>query len=334
LFIYKLDSPEEEYGVAVNSDGEARIISCEEVLAVSKIVADKNLSFPQIISKNGKIYYFENEESAGEKITKDNFGKYLGKAVKYTPSNPSTSYGTGATYRLFYIDFTGKYGDGEGTIYLKADCDDKNVVLTSLPTNSSSDSYAVMKKLNPSWVKADSFQDNDTYVSRILDPANWTGWKDTTTEGIGEDNINYVVGSPSLDMYVDSYNSYLHSHSGLYMNKSTMIRAKKLSCEYVTSGYNAKGYRIGFKSLASDSWDNTGYYQYDNSLISSSEAKGMYNPDSGKYFWLASPSAYSSDSVMIVWGGYSCVDYDDCYDNAFCPLVSLQSGVKLEIVNE
>jgi hypothetical protein len=35
------------------------------------------------------------------------------------------------TYRLFYIDFNNDYKDGEGTIYLKADCVESTALITS-----------------------------------------------------------------------------------------------------------------------------------------------------------------------------------------------------------
>jgi hypothetical protein len=162
-----------------------------------------------------------------------------------------------------------------------------------------------------------------------LDPNNWTDWEDTTTEGIKE-KINYIVGSPSLEMYVDSYNAYLDSHSGLYMNESTTTLAKKLACEY-----NTNGYRIGFANVAASSWDNTGYYQNSNSLISSSVEKGMYNPGSSEYYWLASTSDVADYGIMSLYGKESrigCFDFDA--GGAFCPLVSLKSGAKLEIVDE
>jgi hypothetical protein len=313
-FVYVMNSTGEKYGVSIDDGGK---------VSISKMYTEVYIKMNDSESKKKIIILY-------------NLGKYLGKAVKYTPSNPSTSYGTGATYRLYYIDFTGKYGDGEGTIFLKADSDGKNVASNILPNNGSSDSYAVMQKLNPSWVKADSFQNNETYASRILDPANWTGWKDTTTEGIGEDNINYVVGCPSLEIYVDSYNAYLDSHSGLYMNESTTTLAEKLAYEYVTSGYDARGYRIGFLSVASNSWVANGYYQGYNSLISSSsEANRMYNPGPGKYLWLASPNSHYSENLMYVTGNRSRVQGADTNTiGAFCPLVSLKPGVKLEIVNE
>ncbi len=138
-------------------------------------------------------------------LTEANYGEYLGKAVKYTPASPSTDYGTSDKYRLFYIDFAGKYGE-KGAVYLKADCDGKKTALTA--NDASGDSYAVMKALNPAWVQPETLQSNDKCVSWVLDPNEWNNWKDTTTEGI-KDNINYVVGAPSLEMYVDSYNKYL-----------------------------------------------------------------------------------------------------------------------------
>jgi hypothetical protein len=116
------------------------------------------------------------------------------------------------------------------------------------------------------------------------------------------------------------------------MNESTTTPAKKLICEYVMSGYlgdNSKGYIIGF---ASDSWPNNGYWQNSNSLISSLEANGMYNPGSEKFFWLASPSAYYYGYAMYVYGGFSRVSFSS--SGAFCPLVSLKSGVTLELVND
>jgi type II secretory pathway pseudopilin PulG len=338
-FTYEMNTTGEKYGIKVTDTGNVSITSYNGVSLETKIVGDENFAFPQIISKDGEIYYFESKDVVGEKITKDNLGKYLGKAVKYVPSNSTTntSYGTGSTYRLFYIDFTGKYGDEEekGTIYLKADCDDNYLSLVNLPTNNSSDNYAVMQKLNPSWIKPDSFQYNDIYISRLLDPANWTDWKDTTTEGIGEDNINYVVGSPSLEMYVDSYNAYLDSHRRLYMNESETNLAEKLTCEYVTSGYSAKGYILGSANVSSDIVTITKCHLTSNSLISSSEAGGMYNNVLDCWFLLASPSAYGDEYVVEVSSSDSSIgSYSLGYEYVVCPLVSLKPGVTLELENK
>lgn len=265
-------------------------------------------------------------------ITKDNLGEHLGKAVNYVPANPSTDYGTGTTYRLFYIDFDNDFGDGEGTVYLKADEDGKNVSLSSYTSYASTDSLAVMGKLNPDWKskKGTATLTSEKCVSWILDPNMWANWKDTTTASV-KDNINYVVGAPSLEMYVKSYNTYLSAHTGVYKNASTTDLAENLACEYtVDSTYTANGYRIGFESVESASWANAGYYQAQNSIFSSTEANAMYNPGSSKYYWLASPSAHISNNVMYVYGARSRVRNGGYHNNyAFCPLVSLKSNVTL-----
>ena len=230
---------------------------------------------------------------SGTTITSANLRQYLGKKVQYTPATPSTSYGTSTTYRLFYVDFANDFGDGAGTIYLKADNDGKNITLSSYISYQSTDSYAVMKKINPSWIQPETLQTNDKCVSWLADSNVWDGWKDTSLTS----KTNYVVGSPSLEMYVKSYNAYLDANPDLEKNGGTN-KAEKLACEYVTSGYSAKGYRIGFLNTDKGSWANTGYYQDENSLIKpTTAADKMYNPGSSTY-WLASPSASSRTDSM------------------------------------
>ena len=268
---------------------------------------------------------------SGTTITSANLGQYLGKKVQYTPATPSTSYGTSTTYRLFYVDFANDFGDGAGTIYLKADNDGKNITLSSYISYQSTDSYAVMKKINPSWIQPETLQTNDKCVSWLADSNVWDGWKDTSLTS----KTNYVVGSPSLEMYVKSYNAYLDANPDLEKNGGTN-KAEKLACEYVTSGYSAKGYRIGFLNTDKGSWANTGYYQDENSLIKpTTAADKMYNPGSSTYYWLASPSASNSNYLMCVNGNYSLVGLSSCNGGgAVCPLVSLKSDVTLTFVTE
>jgi hypothetical protein len=350
LFIYKLNSPEEEYGVAVNSDGEARIISCEDVLAVSKIVADENFAFPQIISKNGKIYYFENEESAGEEITSDNVGKYLG--MKVAPTSYSTaleiSYeglvgieiGTkfetvDVIYRLFYIDFAGDYGT-ENTIYLKADYVESTALTISETYNPDN-----VQKFNLGYTTTNTSQAKNTGVSWLLDSLNWTNYLDT------EKGATAAYGAPSLEMWIRSYNQFLNVHSGLYNANSEV--AKTLAYKFDTSGYYV-GVKEGVDETGIDTsitsyW--TGNYALINKSNNSGETSqvqaqiGMYNPGSG-WYWLASPSASDKWNVLAVSGGDSFVTdadsfvTDDLYDSIYgvSALVSLQSEITLELEKE
>ena len=167
---------------------------------------------------------------SGTTITSANLRQYLGKKVQYTPATPSTSYGTSTTYRLFYVDFANDFGDGAGTIYLKADNDGKTKSLTS--SHTSSDNLAIMKKLNPDWSNNSGTLDgsNDNAVAWLTDPAVWDGWKDANLAN----KTNYVVGSPSLEMYVKSYNAYLNANPTVKaVNGNT---ASKLECKFSGTG--------------------------------------------------------------------------------------------------
>lgn len=258
-------------------------------------------------------------------IGKDNLGEYLGKAVNYVPNNPSTAYGTSKAYRLFYIDFDGKYSNGEkGTIFLKADCDENEVSLKNYIRHISSDDLKIMGELNPEW-KFNSDKDylpNDKCVAWIADPKVWENWKDKSLSN----DIRYVIGSPSLEIYIASYNEYLRKH------RDSIGLVEKLKCEYASDDvkYNSKGYRIGFDNVQSSQWVNDGYYQMENSIFSSNIANGMFSTEK-QYFWLASPSAGAMSYVMFVDGYSNFISGFGHYKNSksLCPLVSLKARAKL-----
>ncbi len=264
----------------------------------------------------------ENVVIGGKTITKENLSEYLGKEVKYTPASPSTDYGTSTVYRLFYIDFDGDFGEKK-SIYLKADNDGKNISLPS--EHLSSDNLKIMKALNPDWSKNSGVLDssNDNAVAWLTDPEVWKNWKDKNLSNY----INYVVGSPSLEMYVKSYNLYLEK------NPTTLAKngnnALKLECKFDTEG-NKYGYKI---SLLGDNYTtNNGTHLADNTIVSASIANGIYNPGSDKWMWLASPASYKGNSYVIhvsdKYGSVGCSTYS--LNIAVCPFVSLKSSAKLE----
>jgi hypothetical protein len=193
-------------------------------------------------------------------------------------------------------------------------------------------------------------------VAWLLDPTRWTNLKDSTTIGV-KDKINYVVGAPSLEMYVDSYNIYLTGYNGanlIKLKNANDTIAQKLKYAYVTkstnlptdpsSTYTYSGYVIGLEDSEGnmeygiqDDYSKIGYITDDYVLIKSSEANGMYNP--GKCYWLASPSANNNYNQIYVSGGgysriYSGYSSENNYKARFCPLVSLKSGVILDIASE
>ena len=91
-------------------------------------------------------------------ITKDNVADYLGKVVtNYVPTATTVkigekTYTVSNNYRLYYVDFDGKYGEKNG-VYLKADCTNKNYVLPITDTTESTASNVKIRALNPSLYK-------------------------------------------------------------------------------------------------------------------------------------------------------------------------------------
>jgi hypothetical protein len=329
-FIYEMNATGEKYGIKVSEAGKASITSYNGVSLETKIVGDENFAFPQIISKDGEIYYFESKEAAGEEITSDNVGKYLGMKVSANSYNANN-----ATYRLFYIDFDGEYGDKiENTIYLKADYVETTGLTTSETYNPDN-----VQKFNRGYTAADEnkTQARNIGVSWLLDSSKWTDYLDTTK------GATAAYGAPSLEMWVRSYNQFLNynkSINNVLYNASSEV-AKTLAYKFDTNGYYV-GVSENVDSTGKDTSitsDFSGIY----SLILASENLdqtsqvqaqiGMYN--GSLYYWLASPSASDRYSVGEVNGDFSgVVFYAYGTPSGVAALVSLQSGITIELVNE
>ena len=92
-------------------------------------------------------------------ITKDNVATYLGKVVtNYVPTATTVTVGTNTytvsnNYRLYYIDFEKKYNKDEVSVFLKADCTNKNYKLPITDTTASTADNVKIKALNPSLYK-------------------------------------------------------------------------------------------------------------------------------------------------------------------------------------
>ena len=312
-----------------------------------------------------KAYYYPSQSATAEErieITNNPtdvgyIGKYLGMKVKYTPKTKFEDRGTSDTYRLFYIDLdagtsnSGKYGDGQGTIYLKADQDSgKEATLSSISTTGQSN-VTVMAAYNPKWnaVYSGSANENATYSKRLLDKGIWKGYTDTgnlSTAVIAE----YAVGAPSLEMWIDSYNAFLRANpaSGKKEYNCTVTQDKTTKLTGSTykgprADNNSYGYYVGTKEGNVEAYyngsDSDGYYTASNSLAKASDYSDnsvkdrlkAWNPETS-YYWLASPCVGYFRHVKMVNCYSSRVDRINGYDSycAFCPLVSIKSGVSIE----
>ena len=238
------------------------------------------------------------------------YEKYYGKKVtNYTAG--------GKTYRIFYIDTEGKFGD-KNTVYLKADWTANDTSLTTY-TPSGTD-LTTYKKLNPSWAAArgsstSSWNSNERAAAWLCSPSKWTTYCDTS-------KANYAIGSPTAEMYVASYNQVSHT-TGNY----------KLGATYGATSYPGYIYTLNGKQ---SNISNSDYYTGDNTLDYTGY-NSMYcgrngSIGSGNYWWLASPSAVNSGHVCLVPGNNAYLT-NTYFSNTLgvCPLVSLKSGFQLEI---
>lgn len=264
-------------------------------------------------------------------LTKDNVGNYLGKVViNYTGATSVTidekAYTVSSKYRLYYVDFDNKYGDGAGTIYLKADCTSNNYFL-QLDTTAATETNIKIKNLNPELYKSGvtpptATNGNMKAVTWLTNTNNWTNLKDTSMSS----SINYIVGTPSLEMMMDSYNT----HYGLRGDtpKTSTITAgtrTKLFYQYTTS---TNGYKVGpGEHVGFALWTSL------NSVYTDTAIDSMYYPGTNKGYWLASPSTGGAWDLLCVKSGNG--GYIDNWDRgntlALCPLVSLQSSVNLTL---
>ena len=269
-------------------------------------------------------------------ITKDNVATYLGKVVtNYVPTATTVKIGANTytvsnNYRLYYVDFDGKYGEKNG-VYLKADCTSNNYSLQVTDTTESTASNVKIRALNPSLYKTgvtapSADNSNMKAVTWLTNTSNWDSLK---TGASIEDKVNYVVGAPSVEMMMDSYNTkYGLKDKAINIEELTADTERaKLVYQY-TSG--DLGYKVG---PCHDNGTEYDYYTSDYSVKTDATIDSMYYPGNSQYYWLASPSANTTPYVLSV--RYANRGYVGCgyyySSNAFCPLVSLKSTVSLEL---
>ena len=197
------------------------------------------------------------------------------------PTNKSTSYPKGAPFDKVLGDYTGSASITEDMKWFNKDYFDKGYSSTN---------------------------NNMKAVAYLLDKAIWTD----KFEGKGAE---YVVGGPSLDMVLTSYNQYTNQ-SNMYQAKSTSTTGYQLSYD---GGTNCKNY-------------------IDNSSNSLTQGDTLYRISSSNNaygYWVSSPSANSTYSVMDVYcnGNVGYYNYYFGFTNyGFRPIVCLKSGISLKEV--
>ncbi len=238
----------------------------------------------------------------------ENPGAFYGqKVTNYTAG--------GKTYRIFYVDTEGKFGD-KNTIYLKADWTANDTSLSAY-TPSGTD-LEIYKKLNPSWAAkrgngASSWNDNEKKAAWLCSPSQWTTYCDTS-------KASYAIGSPPVEMYVASYNQVSHS-----------IGNYTLGTTYRATDYPGYIYTVKETQQNNEYWTNSNtldYTGYNSMYCGKNGSKGSY------FWWLASPSANYSFMVCFVDNNNACLGNNTSIASGACPLVALKPGVGVELENE
>ena len=255
--------------------------------------------------------------------------EYFGKEIEYnTNVTVINDHPVSTTYRLFYIDFDNKYGDGEGTIYLKADVAAGNKPAVQCQTGDNGKIWQLSPKMRD---KISNVLNNSGFRSAVwlLDPNNWNNLK---VNSLG-DNVNYVVGSPTVELFIDSYNSYIEKYHPQNYNGAL---AQKMTCQFVlkseNANYNETGYIVGLTDGVNEIWTNNGMRINDGELINESVCNGMY--DNGNYR-LASNSVGHTNALVTVSKDNHRTGYI-VYSGAnygVCPVVSIKSDALLRFVS-
>ena len=161
-----------------------------------------------------------------ETIAKNPEGYYGKKVTNYSAG--------GLTYRIFYVDTEGKFGE-KNIVYLKADYDEMRIekLTQSYQYQFTENDIEIFKNLNPSWAQKrgndkDNWNYNEKSAAWLAAPSNWTAYCDET-------KANYAVASPSLEIYVASYNSVKHT-IGNYVLGGNYTDTKKPGYIYTIDG--------------------------------------------------------------------------------------------------
>ena len=137
--------------------------------------------------------------------TKNALSEVYGTPIKFTSDNGDNAEISKRTWRIFYIDFAGKYSkDGtKGIVYLKADWYANDFDVASVASNYTTTNTAVLEKMNSKWwsnrsTKTDSFTEIERETEYLCDTNMWKNY-------FSDAKTSYAIGSPSIEMYsVDS----------------------------------------------------------------------------------------------------------------------------------
>ena len=296
---------------------------------ISEDDSNRITALPATVTLNGYEIVIRGNEEVGktnilDKIIANPTAYYGKKVTNYRASDGDTN-----IYRIFYVDKNNDFGDGFNTIYLKADYSSTSYNLNDYASYDSANTK--VRQMNPLWAAErgnSTWNINEQAAAYLCSPVNadnyatttslpWNGYFDSTA-------ANYVIGGPSVEMYVKSYNE-------AYKGKINDITKYPIGATYRATSVPGYIYTLnGAQSTISNSdyWtgnDSLDYTKYDSMYC------GRTGSKTGDW-WLASPSASGSSNVCYV-GGYNARLDGTSYSTRYgvSPLVSLKSSFIPEV---
>ena len=197
------------------------------------------------------------------------------------PANTNTSYPKAAPFDKVITDYTGSASITEDMKCFNKDYFDKGYNSTNY---------------------------NMKTISYLLDKVIWT-------DKFKGNDADYVVGGPSLEMVLTSYNQFT--------NQSNM---------YQSRAENSTGYK-----LSDDSGSNWNYSSNTGSkyLTQGDNLYRISSQSNACAYWISSPSAYTTTVVMCVdFDGYMSYNGYGITNYGFRPIVCLKSGTSLKEIEE
>ena len=322
---------------AKDAAGETALNETELKVEISKKL--KELGYTVAEDNNTVTYYGDKTINIEDYFEKDT-EKTTGIAAKDVQKHPDWYYGKKVTnyeskngqndWRIFYSDgthiflITGDYIDTTAT-------DRVNTTATGMTTSGYSaywESVPEFKTVDSTVLtrfKATEYNVNDhknnpnsKCVSTLLNDNNWTNYLDEEING--KRNAEYAIGSPTIEMWMDSWNN-------LYENVEGKLHWK------ASTDTSYPGYYVGTDV------DLTDYNYIDSSIMSKKEGYNnkLYYSHTEEYngtygYWITSPSANGSYNLINVnCSGYvGTCGYNDIH-LGLRPVVSLKYETTVNI---
>ena len=275
-------------------------------------------------------------------MTQDDAKAYYGQIVDNingTEFNPNSN--DLRTWRVFYIDTENKYGDGKGTIYLKADEDSSQTMRFSTTYDSSNTSGYSSKfdtlsntryykisgddvvnssgtvintlylKLNPTYaigrkkISSTNFYENEKAAAYLCDKTQFSNYADIRT--------NYAIGSPTVELWIDSWNS-------IYGSNYMMHYQYNVNVDGTTGAQKLPGYQL---KINNGSWEQA--LGVDGEIdINAVDKSGLFQTDVG--LWFSSPSIVYQGGSLIRLSPNGFIGNATINTNyAYSPVVSLNN---------